>query len=527
LEIKKTYERYIANCFTGYNHNPMRKIFALLKSIFFSITAFSQPVTRVNQYTIQPVYGVEKQLVFDMDFGKAEILHITGDTSALRNAGEIMIDMVCTDYPQNLSLANLNKQRLQSFFAMFPYLNKGKVALQNIFRQTDGNTAVKAHTMFHGLVVVFRPLQNDTTMHGDIEKLDQMLDPAEPEKTADSALYKILPKSAPKIEKDTTGKVGKKPQVYLMTILPGGEIKATEHGTVSGGTNLVIASNPIPLDTPVTMSPQKAFKKKIIPQQTYDDFRPYKRIIILVTKSRMAPAKINLKDLDTYTGVDTVKVGAKYRFTAKYPPLDSTVLKVLNRNNFKNATVVGDVTASMYPYTGQLLLWIKLNALDSLADDYVFFNDGNGTPNDQKQLGNTGGIYGRTCTSFDEVKNLATGTMYRGSGGDVPENDIEALLYAERHFPQNTHEILLADNWAPIRDKSLMPQLTKPVDIILCGADDTRIKTEYLNLARQSHGTLHLRDTDVLNLDNMVEGYVLLIGNYRYIIKNNRFEYDY
>lgn len=504
----------------------MRKIYALVTFTFSFIIALGQPVNKIGKYIIQPVQGAETQLVFEMSFGKADIVHITGDTALMHNAGEIMIDMVCTDYPKNLSLVYLNKRRMQSFFAMFPYINKNQVVLQNIFRQTGGNTEAAAHTMFHGLVVTFRPAQNDTTMQGDIAKLEQMLEPAEPAEMIDTSHKKLVPKARPAVKKDTPGEAAI--PTFLMTILPDGELKETEHGTVSGGTNLVMHTSPIAVDTPLTISPGKALKRNIITQQVYDNFRHYNRIIILVTKSRKPVAKMDINDLDSYTATpDTIKTGSRFGFRAKYPPIDSTILKILGRNSFKDATVVTDVTASMYMYTGQVLLWIKQHAPDSLATSYVFFNDGDATPNDKKKIGSTGGIYSRECTTAGEVKNLARAVMAQGCGGDIPENDIEALLYAEKQFPKNKREILIADNWAPVRDKQLINQLTRPVDVMLCGADGARIKTEYLDLARQTHGTLHLKDTDILNFDAMGEGYVLVLGNYRYIIKNNRFEYDY
>ena len=505
---------------------PVKKIYILTFFTFLYIYGFVQPVAKIPRYTIQPAGSVETQLIFDMDFGKAVITHITGDTTLLHNAGEIMIDMVCTDYPANLSLVQLNTQRLQAFFAMFPYLTKSQVFLQSIFRQTDGSTEAASRPMFHGLVVTFRPRQNDTTMHGDLEKLTQMLE------VVDVAGKVVITTHPATIIKDTVAKP-KPPAAgtadsksFFMTIIPdGGDVKETGHGTMFGGANMVLKNNPIPLDIAVTMSPAKALKKQIIDKQTYESFKGYKSIVILVTKTRVPVPTFTVKDLDKYTKVDKLVTVDKVVLRPRYPPVDSTVLKILARNKFKDATIVGDVTASMYVYTGQLLLWIKLSSLDSLAADYIFFNDGNGMPDYMKQLGKAGGIYSRECHTYEEVELLAKTTMQRGSGGDIAENDIEALLYAEATFPQNKYEILLADNWAPVRDKILMTGLTKPVKIILCGADDSRINCDYLNIARQTKGSIHLANIDIANLDALHEGDILSAGSYRYIIKNNVFEY--
>ena len=102
--------------------------------------------------------------------------------------------------------------------------------------------------------------------------------------------------------------------------------------------------------------------------------------------------------------------------------------------------------------------------------------------------------------------------MEKGTGGDFPENVTEALLVAEKQFPKAEKNILIADNWAPIRDKELIGQLKKPVMVILCGVRNNDINLDYLNLAFKSKGSLHLMEEDITNLSKMKEGEVLTIG---------------
>ena len=77
-----------------------------------------------------------------------------------------------------------------------------------------------------------------------------------------------------------------------------------------------------------------------------------------------------------------------------YTHLDVYKRQVLDRKKeWKNKIVVTDVTGSMSPYTTQLLLWYKLHETEKDVNQFVFFNDGNMTPDDKKVIGATGGIY--------------------------------------------------------------------------------------------------------------------------------------
>jgi hypothetical protein len=186
--------------------------------------------------------------------------------------------------------------------------------------------------------------------------------------------------------------------------------------------------------------------------------------------------------------------------------------------------IVGDVTGSMYPYTAQLLLWLKLKSLDSLTTSYTFFNDGDDLPDRKKVISKTGGIYSNVCTSFTEVLDLVKSTMKKGGGGDAPENDVEALLQSERRFPGSAFHVLIADNWAPVKDIKLAGLITKPVRIVLCGVVDDAINTDYLDLARLTKGSVHVLENDLLNLARMHEGEVLKIGKKEYKIVGGHFK---
>jgi hypothetical protein len=207
--------------------------------------------------------------------------------------------------------------------------------------------------------------------------------------------------------------------------------------------------------------------------------------------------------------------------TNKIP--DSSILKILDRTMWEKATIVTDVTGSMYKYTAQVLLWVKANPIGSLTKNFVFFNDGDNMPDKDKKLGSTGGIYSRSCNSYAEVESLMKTTMLKGGGGDYPENNIEALLKAEKDFPAAGYQVMIADNWAAIKDKVLWQHLTKPVRIVVCGATEFNVNIDYLNLARKTKGSVHLMETDLYNLSGLKEGEILKVGKNGFVVKNGMF----
>ncbi len=203
---------------------------------------------------------------------------------------------------------------------------------------------------------------------------------------------------------------------------------------------------------------------------------------------------------------------------------DSTVITTLERNaDWKKMLVVTDLTGSMSPFTAQLLLWFKLAQNTGRVEQLVFFNDGDEKVDSLKAIGQTGGIYSIKPKSFDEIAQLANRVVERGTGGDEPENNVEALIYGLKICPQCEEVIMIADNWASPRDIELLKKVNKPVRIILCGTEEG-INVDYLNLARDTGGSVHTIEEDLFNLLELNEGNEIQIGKEIFVIKNGKFE---
>jgi hypothetical protein len=205
---------------------------------------------------------------------------------------------------------------------------------------------------------------------------------------------------------------------------------------------------------------------------------------------------------------------------------DSTIFKVLERNkNWHNMVVVEDVTGSMGPYTAQLLVWNRLTFQTRKTTHFVFFNDGDDKLDSKKQIGSTGGIYYINAADVRDVESMAMKAMSKGSGGDAPENNIEALLQAIKDCP-DCELVMIADNMANVKDISLLSQVNRPVHIILCGAKQA-VNTEYLDIARSTKGSVHTIDDDLDDLMNLSEGQQFTIRHLHYVIRNGKFRMYY
>lgn len=201
---------------------------------------------------------------------------------------------------------------------------------------------------------------------------------------------------------------------------------------------------------------------------------------------------------------------------------DFVVQKVLKRNDWKDMLIVTDMTGSMSPYISQLFLWLKLNTIDERIKQFIFFNDGDTQLDKNKKLGETGGIYQTKSKDYEEVELTAIQCIISGDGGDLPENDAEALLKGMKLCPDCVDHILIADNHSDIRDSVLIANIDKPIRVIVCGVEQN-INPQYLNLARKTGGSVHLMERDLFDLIKMNEGETIEIGERIYVIRKDKF----
>lgn len=201
---------------------------------------------------------------------------------------------------------------------------------------------------------------------------------------------------------------------------------------------------------------------------------------------------------------------------------DSAVTAALRRNCWSEKLIVCDLTGSMSPYAAQLSAWYQLTYQKEKNLQFVFFNDGNEMPDDKKVIGNTGGIYYAPSEGITPLFNTIAKVSAAGSGGDCPENNMEALIKGTQMAKPYKELVMIADNYAPVKDIRLLKDFDKPVHIIVCGADNG-ILEDYLNIAKKTKGSIHTMEEDITNLASKAEGQELQIGKFKYKVMGGEF----
>lgn len=178
--------------------------------------------------------------------------------------------------------------------------------------------------------------------------------------------------------------------------------------------------------------------------------------------------------------------------------------------------IVTDVTGSMGPYSAQVLLFLKYNSEVLKNSRFTFFNDGNGAPELIKRIGSSGGVYNVNSNNFDTIYQTILTAMENGNGGDIPENNIEAIISCAKKWNDIDTILMIADAGAPIKDIVLLKQLKKPVSIVLCGNVDGNIPFDYFMLARETGGTIIQTNDEIRNLRKFKKGDVVEVGERTY-----------
>ena len=180
----------------------------------------------------------------------------------------------------------------------------------------------------------------------------------------------------------------------------------------------------------------------------------------------------------------------------EYKIKDSTLFKVFRRNTeWKKMMLVVDLTGSMFPYMGQLLVWYKQTYEDGRVKYYVLFNDGDNLPDNKKIVGKTGGVHPFEAKDFRKMKKDIEDVRKKGEGGDEIENDLEAITTSIVTYRDHGDIILIADD-SPVRDMNLLRRIKKPIRIILCGTNKG-INDQYLKIAHQTKGSIHTNNQDI------------------------------
>lgn len=206
------------------------------------------------------------------------------------------------------------------------------------------------------------------------------------------------------------------------------------------------------------------------------------------------------------------------------PIEDSTILNAFKRNKqWKDMLVVCDVTGSMAPYTGQLIVWLKLNGTLKSAKQLVFFNDDDEKSNDQSKKLDSMGIWDVESYNLDRILKTTLKAMQNGSH---VENNLEAVFYAAKKYPGNKKNIIMiADNWEDPCDMNLLPKLKElkiPIRVIICGVNKS-LNTKYLDIAFATGGSIHTMEEDINDMATLAEGKTIKLMGMKFKLQGGKF----
>ncbi len=209
---------------------------------------------------------------------------------------------------------------------------------------------------------------------------------------------------------------------------------------------------------------------------------------------------------------------------------DSTAFKVFERNinRWKNAVVVCDFTSSMYPFSTQVYAWFKKNESNPNVKAMVFFTDCDSLGVELQKSKAPGQMFVATDRSIETLlPTMLAAARNSKNNTDDPENDIEALLFAQKQFPKAEHLILIADNASTVKAMNQLSKIKKPVHVVLCGMTlDTAvaIQPHYLKIAVRTRGSLHTNDDDIPNPTNIEKNTWIRVGSRFYRFRKGEFE---
>jgi hypothetical protein len=402
-----------------------------------------------------PTTPEENVLFLPMDFSSSKFTVKVENIQIPKNKKVISIHLVYTKYRQidTFNQPMLNRKRFENLYEAMPQLFESKDIEWRVFEQRKGKNEKEAKKMFHGFVIFIKEPVSAETLSADKALINKIL------LSYRDSIIEIPEKTVWRKRKryEETG--------YYLPNLSSKRDKGIKYNSSSIW-----------------------FREKEM-RLVYDSI-PKRKVKARKKKIGIFNGKI-LKNTNEFDAL-------------------------MNKNFTGNWGVVTDVTGSMAPYSAQVLAYLKYNQILREKGHYAFFNDGNGAPQLIKRIGSSGGIYLSKTNSFDSIYSTLIKCMENGDGGDIPENNIEAILTTLKRWPDIDSILLIADARAPIKDLALLKYVTKPVTILLCGNVNGNIPFDYYTLAKNTGGSILQTDDELTKLKTAKLGDILEVGDRDY-----------
>ncbi len=503
----------------------------------------SKPPRQVEKYNPTPK---KNTLILKTAFNNA-IFEDVKLLNGLKDKTIIKIELVYTTYRKNESFDQhgLNRKRLTALFNADPGILKQGGIDWELVAQTGCTSAEMGKEFLHGVVVTYRDNPSAVKTFLETKFLTEVAEGTVPYYAYDA----FMKAEEAKIEYDSLGApILEKPHKITEASFPGGKTAAINYYS----RNLKFPATPkepvqvlvefevnpdgkiqnikFPADFKPTAYTDEVLRflrampdwqpgtldgtrTTTVVQQAFD-FLP--RGSAIPSPPVQYPLDLPPKKEAKIPGVDYTKI--------KPAPGTKQVIESFRRIPPGKTALVVDVTGSMAQYSAQVLEYLKgrIAEKDTNLLRITFFNDGDKKSDKQKKIGETGGIYQYPITTTDELLNHMVRVMEAGNGGDLPENNVEAILRTLDSCSECHSIILIADNFATPRDMALLAQVKVPVYSIVCASGGV-LNENYLTLAYKTKGSVQIAGKEFKNLHTYEEGATVQVGKETYILVKGRF----
>lgn len=481
-----------------------------------------------NSVTLLPSSFAQNEVAFQKSIEQLQELTI------------IKVYYIYTKYRKNpgFNQKALDRKRFNQLNASFPELIESTYVDWEIVEQTGCTSPEMGRTFFHGFVFIHRPIQSeaerlaeikrleaymknptDVFLQSNIDILEEQLNP-----TTTSSTVTIIP------DQDASYSGGPDAMLsFLRTELRTDEIalkrddqwvkthiKIDEKGVISDlqflEEHLERIKNAVEGAIFAMPNWEPAYKDSVPVKSELDlevrvSYSPSTNGMFLINGNRPSLTQVKLEekpsDLTEYGGSSPQAI-----FMKQMPVYKG--LQVVDKS--ERSAMVMDVTGSMTEHVANMKRWIKSNQDSMNFTSFTFFNDGDDKPTRKKKIGSTGGIY--TAFRLSRIDDLISETMRKGSGGERPESDVEAMLHTQEKDTLCDVILLIGDNYSEVRDLELIPRLNKRVNVLVCSVKGS-VRPDYLLIAKNTGGYI-VYNGERINIQSIRKGEILSVGSYQY-----------
>ena len=505
-----------------------------------------QDRTEINQINLTPANSVT---IVPSIFAKNDVA-FKQSIDELRELTILKVYYVYTSYRQssNFNQLNLDRKRFKQLNASFPEIIESPYVEWEIVKQMGCESPEMGKSFFHGFVFIHRPVQTEKERLAEIERLEEylknptdiflqpnpdvleeQLNPSDATSTSTTLipdrqarygegpdamlafLKKELRTDEVALKRDdqwvkTHIKIDEKGVITDLEFLKEQpeRVKNAVEGAIFAMPNWEPAyKDSVPVNSELDLEVRVSYSTNVNGMYLINGDRPSleqstleeKPSDLIEVHGGSTPQEIFMKQAPVYKG-----------------------LEVMNRS--ERCALVMDVTGSMTDHVASLKRWMKSNQDSLNFTSFTFFNDGDDKSTRRKKIGSTGGIY--TTFNLSNLDNLITETMRKGSGGERPESDIEAILHTQNEDSLCDAILLIGDNYSEVRDLELLKSVTKRVNILMCSVRRS-IRPDYLLIAKNTGGYL-IYNGELIVMKNVQKGQILSIGSYQYDYDGKEFE---